>query len=194
MNEQRKSQVFKETFLVSPRLVLTVFYFDAPTLSTPSQSWCLGERVMFFIHMDILQSAQHLLPPLCHTVQSFLNMPLLSTGPFSVFRYLLCFWYLLFRAIQTVMNLDLVSNCIFIPHGCVNRKAFPSWMNWKTFLKLSWKCTLYFAWKVILSKLSLKLLSKYDKPIITLNNLKNVKVLLRSYKIPIRKYQWENLR
>lgn len=40
---------------------------------------------------------------LCATqsVQSFLNMLLISAGPFLVFWYSLCFWYLLFRAIQS---------------------------------------------------------------------------------------------
>lgn len=34
---------------------------------------------------------------------------------------------------------------------------------------------------------------KYDKTIITLKNLKKVKILLYSYTIPIWKYQWENI-
>lgn len=68
------------------------------------------------MYMDIPQLAQHLLPLLCHTVS-----PILPEHAFSINRALFYhsgIYYV--RAIQTVMNSDLVLSCIFFPHGCVN--------------------------------------------------------------------------
>lgn len=104
MNDLQKSQVLKETFLLSPRLVLTVFYFDTPTLTTPSQSWYLGGRFMLLMDMDIPQSAQHLLPPLCHTVSPIL--PEHGSSINRAFLSFLIFIQFLISLIQSNSNSD----------------------------------------------------------------------------------------